>query len=165
MITSPVIQPAMGSLVTAGSPGVGDDLQRVEALLCDAIGRLLNSESLGKPVQDLLLQLYQVLKECGRSNWDGYGAESVLFETYEKAKRFAQALPFGIPVPEVSAEPDGEITFEWFATPARVFSVSVGPNNELNYAGLFGASRTYGTEVFHDEIPEVVLSHIKRVVL
>jgi hypothetical protein len=74
-------------------------------------------------------------------------------------------LPFGIPEPEVSAEPDGEITFEWFAGPAQVFSVSVGPGNELNYAGLFGAGRTYGTEVFHDEVPEVVLSHIKRVVL
>jgi hypothetical protein len=165
MTTSAFRQPAMGSLVTSGSPGVGDDLQSVEQLLRDAIGRLFNSVSLGKPVQDLLRQLYQVLEECGRSNWDGYEAQSVLFETYEKAKRFAQALPFGTPAPEVSAEPDGEITFEWFATPTRVFSVSVGPNNELNYAGLFGASRTYGTEVFHDEIPEVVLTHIKRVVL
>jgi hypothetical protein len=155
----------MGSLVTAGSPGVGDDLQSVEKLLRDAVGRLLNSVSLGKPVHDLLGQLYQVLEECGRSNWDGYGAQSVLFETYEKALRFAQALPFGMRAPEISAEPDGEITFEWFANPTRVFSVSVGPNNELNYAGLFGASRTYGTEVFHDEIPEIVLSHIKRVVL
>lgn len=165
MTPSEFIQPTIGSLVTAGSPGVGDDIQRVEALLRDAVGRLLSSVSLGKPVQDLLRQLYQVLEECGRSNWDGYGAHSILFETYEKAKRFAQALPFGIPAPEVSAEPDGEITFEWFATPTRVFSVSVGANNELNYAGLFGASRTYGTEVFHDEIPEIVLSHIRRVIL
>jgi hypothetical protein len=104
-----------------------------------------------------------LLEQCGRSNWDGYGAQPVLFETYEKAKRFAQSLPFGIPAPEVSTEPDGEITFEWYASPTRVLSVSVGPNNELTYAALFGASRAYGTEVFHDEIPEVVLSHIKRV--
>jgi hypothetical protein len=115
--------------------------------------------------QDTSKALEELVQDCSRSNWDGYGAQPVSFETYEKAKRFAQALPFGIPVPEVSAEPDGEITFEWFATPTRVFSVSVGPNNELNYAGLFGASRTYGMEVFHDDIPEVILSHIKRVVL
>jgi hypothetical protein len=108
--------------------------------------------------------LHELIEECGRSNWDGYRAQPVLFNSYEKAKRFVRSLPFGIPVPEVSAEPDGEITLEWFATPTRVFSVSVGPDNELNYAGLFGASSTYGTEVFHDEIPEVVLSHIKRVV-
>ena len=165
MTTSALTHPVMGSLVTAGSPGVGNDLQRLEALLQDAVESLLNSVALGKTLKDTVRQLYQVLEECGRSNWDGYGAQSVLFETYEKAKRFAQALPFGIPVPEVSAEPDGEITFEWFVAPTRVFSVSVSPNNELNYAGLFGASRTYGTEVFHDAIPEVVLSHIKRAVL
>lgn len=165
MTTTTHIGPALGSLVRAGSPGVGDDLQRLEALLQDAVGPLVNSVALGKTLQETVRQLYQVVKECGRSNWDAYGAQSVLFETYEKAKRFAHSLPLGIPVPEVSAEPDGEITFEWFAAPARVFSVSVGPNNELNYAGLFGASRTYGTEVFHDEIPEVILSHIKRAVL
>jgi hypothetical protein len=28
--------------------------------------------------------------------------------------------------------------------------VSVGPNNEINYAGLFGASRTYETEVYSE---------------
>lgn len=165
MTTSAFAQPAMGSLVAAGSPGVGDDLQHLQALLQEAVESLLNSVALGKTLKDTVRQLYQVLEECGRSNWDGYGAQSVLFATYERAKRFAQALPFGIPAPEVSAEPDGEITFEWFATPIRVFSVSVGPNNELNYAGLFGASRTYGTEVFHDEIPEMVISHINRVVI
>ena len=111
--------------------------------------------------QDSSKALEELIQDCGRSNWDGYGAQAISFDTYERARRFAQALPFGIPVPEVSAEPDGEITFEWFATPARVFSVSVGPNNELNYVGLFGASRTYGTEVFPDEIPEVVLSSIE----
>jgi hypothetical protein len=165
MSTFVVQHPALGSLVTAGSPGVGADHQRLVALLQDTVERLLDSVSLGKPLQDAYRQLYQVLEECGRSNWNGYGAQPVLFESYERAKRFVRALPFGIPMPEVSAEPDGEITFEWFASPTRVFSVSVGPNNELNYAGLFGASRTYGTEVFHDEIPDVVLSHIKRVAM
>ncbi len=156
--------PAMGSLVSAGSPGVGPDHQRLVALLQSTVERLLDSISLGKPLQDTSRQLYEVLEQCGRSDWDGYGAKPVLFDSYERARRFIRSLPFGIPVPEVSAEPDGEITLEWFVAPTRVFSVSVGRDNELNYAGLFGASRTYGTEVFHDEIPEVVLSHIKRVV-
>lgn len=110
-----------------------------------------------------LRQLSVVIKECGRSNWDGYGAEPISSETYEKAKRFITALPWGIAVPGISAEPDGEITFEWYVSPRRVLSVSVGPNNELTYAALFGASRAYGTEVLYDEIPEVILGHIKRV--
>ena len=154
-----------GSLLTQGTPGVGPDHQRLWALLQATMQHLVDSVSLGEPLQKTYRQLYQVLEDCGRSDWDAYGAEPVLFESYENAKRFARSLPFSFSSPEVSAEPDGEITFEWYSNPTRVFSVSVGSNNELHYAGLFGASRAYGTEVFHDEIPEVILSHIKRAVL
>jgi hypothetical protein len=150
--------------MTEGTPGVGADYQRLLSLLQDTVQRLVDSVSLGEPLHKTYKQLYQVLEECGRSDWDAYGAKPVLFESYENAKRFARALPFSFSSPEVSAEPDGDITFEWYSTPTRVFSVSVGPQNELHYAGLFGVSRAYGTEVFHDEIPEVILSHIKRAI-
>lgn len=165
MTTAAISISGSGSLLTEGTPGVGADYQRLWALLQETAQRLVDSVSLGEPLQKTYKQLYQVLEDCGLSDWDAYGAEPVLFESYENAKRFARALPFLFSSPEVSAEPDGEITFEWYSTPTRVFSVSVGPHNELNYAGLFGASRTYGTEVFHDEIPEVILSHIKRAIL
>lgn len=85
------------------------------------------------------------------------------FETYEKAKHFVTALPVGTPPPEISAEPDGEITFEWYAAPTRVFWISVRSNNELTYAGLFGESRAYGKEVFRYKVPEVILRHVKSV--
>ncbi len=163
MTTAALSLSGLGSLLTEGTPGVGADHQRLLTLLQETIQRLVDSVSLGKSLQDTYTQLYQVLEECGHPDWDAYGAQPILFESYENAKRFVRALPFGFSSPEVSAEPDGEVTFEWYSTPTRVFSVSVGPHNELNYAGLFGASRTYGTEVFHDEIPEVILSHIKRV--
>jgi hypothetical protein len=134
-------------------------------MLQETAQRLVDSVSLGAPLQKTDRELYQLLEDCGHSDWDAYGAEPVLLESYENAKRFARSLPFSLPSPEVSAEPDGEITFEWYSNPTRVFSVSIGPNNELHYAGLFGASRAYGTEVFHYEIPEVILSHIKRAIL
>jgi len=152
-------------LLTEGTPAVGDDHQRLVAQLQATFQSWVDTVSLGKSLQDTYKQLYRVLENCARSDWDAYGAEAVLLESYENAKRFARSLPFSLSSPEVSADPDGEITFEWYSSPTRVFSVSVGPNNELHYAGLFGASRAYGTEVFHDEIPEVILSHIKRAVL
>ncbi len=154
-----------GPLLTEGTPAVGADHERLVGQLQATFQRLVDTVSLGKTLQDTYRQLYQVLQECGHSDWDAYNAEPVLLESYENAKRFARSLPFSLASPEVSAEPDGEITFEWYSNPTRVLSVSVGPNNELHYAGLFGASRAYGTEVFHDEIPEVILSHIKRAVL
>lgn len=163
MTTSTTVARVKGSLTTSGSPGVGDDLQRLKSLLQDAVEPLVNSVSLGKSLRETLQSLYQILEECGHPNWDGYSAQPVSFEAYENAKRFVQGLPLSFPTPEVAAEPDGEIAFEWYSSPTRVFSVSVAASNELNYAGLFGASRTYGTEVFYDEIPEVILSHISRI--
>jgi hypothetical protein len=164
MTAAVVLRPQTGSPFSQISCGVGDDARLLEGLLNEAARRLQNSLAVGGKKESLFHQLYEVSEECGSANWDGYGAMPISFEAFEKAKQFILSIPYGIPVPEVSAEPDGEITFEWFSSPSRVFSVSVGPNNELTYAGLFGASRTYGTEVFYDEIPEVVLSHVKRVV-
>lgn len=163
MSTAVLSYPRATSLFPTASYGVGKEARLLEELYGKVVWRLAASFSLGGSQQNAFRQLYEVLEDCGHANWDGYGAQPISFETYEKAKRFITVLPWGIPAPEVSAEPDGEITFEWYAGQARVISVSVGPNNELAYAGLFGASRAYGTEVFHDEIPEVVLSHIKRV--
>ena len=165
MTTAALSLSSSGSLVTPGTPGVGPDQQRLWAMLHETVQRLADSVSLGEPLQKTYRQLYQVLENCSRSDWDAYGAEPVLLESYENAKRFARSLPFSLPSPEISAEPDGEITFEWYSNPTRVISVSIGPNNELHYAALFGVSRAYGTEVFHDEIPEIILSHIKRAVL
>ena len=122
----------------------------------------MNSISLSATRQSSLDELYETVEACCSADWDGYGAAPVAFETYRNAEQFVHALPNGMPQPQVSIDPDGEISFEWYAAPNRVFSVSVGPDNELAYAGLFGASRTYGTEVFFDEVPEVILQNIKR---
>jgi hypothetical protein len=160
MTTSVKVALVKSSLTTSGSPGVGDALQRLKGSLQDAVEPLFSSVSLGKSLRE---RLYQILEECGHPNWDGYSAQPVSFEAYENAKRFVQGLPLSFPAPEVAAEPEFEIAFEWYGSPTRVFSVSVGASDELNYAGLFGASRTYGTEVFYDEIPEVILWHITRI--
>jgi hypothetical protein len=152
-----------GSLFSPGSCGVGDVARLLMTSLKDIAERLDATVSLGYGRQETLREVYEVLEECGRSNWNGYGSLPVSFATYESAKQFLLALPRGIRKPEVSADPDGEISFEWYASPSRVFSVSISANNEINYAGLFGASRAYGSEVFHDEIPQVVLAHVRRV--
>ncbi len=164
MSTAILSYPQASSLFPAASYGVGDEARFLEDLYQEVIKGIVNSVSLGATQQSAFRQLYEVLRECGRPNWDGYGAEPISFGTYEQTVRFIRALPWGFPAPEISAEPDGEITLEWYTGPKRVLSVSVGPNNELTYAALFGASRAYGTEVFHDEIPDLILGLIIRVV-
>jgi hypothetical protein len=147
------------------SSGVSDDARQVCELVLDFKSKLLESISLGEVQKATLDKLYSTFEECSQPNWDGYSALPVSYETYIKAKQFIESFPTALRSPEVSVDPDGEISFEWYQAPRKVFSVSVGPNNELTYAGLFGASKTHGTETFHDEIPRVVLENVRRVAI
>jgi hypothetical protein len=81
-----------------------------------------------------------------------------------RAKRFIEALPANFPAPEVAVDPDGEVSLEWYRSTGRVFSVSIGADDWLSYAGKFSPSRkTQGTEVFTSDIPRVILDNIRRV--
>ena len=108
-------------------------------------------------------ELADVWEECREPNWDGYDALPVTWDTYNNAKRFLLALPFGIPTPSVGAEPDGHVTLEWHHSRRRTLSVSISPDDELHYAALLGPGKTCGTEPFFGEIPRIILDSIGRV--
>ena len=104
-----------------------------------------------------------VWEECNMPNWDGYDALPVEESTFRNACRFLEFLPFGLPKPSVGAEPDGHITFEWYQSVRRLLSVSISPDAKLHYAALLGLKRAYGTEVYYQEVPEVILNLIRQV--
>ena len=113
---------------------------------------------------DLALEdLEKVYEECLEANWDGYGAMRIPRETYSEARKLLRMMPSSLPRPDISAEPDGEITFEWYKEKYSVFVISVGGNNLITYAGLFGKSnKIHGTEYFADELPEIIRHCIRR---
>jgi hypothetical protein len=84
-------------------------------------------------------------------------------QSAEYAAKFIQALPTTVPVPDVSADPDGEVDLLWQMEPMRTISVSVGPNGRLTYAALIGTAQIYGTEWLSDEIPQPILDSLTRV--
>lgn len=152
-----------GVFNTQSSYGVGKDALKVEETISEVQKWLLTSFSIGKPKCDALESLYETFEESCKPDWDGYSASAVTYEAYMKAKQFLDRFPTSLPAPEVSVDPDGEVSFEWYASARRVFSVSIGTNDEVTYAGIFGASKTHGVEVFHDEIPRIVFDNIRRV--
>jgi hypothetical protein len=113
--------------------------------------------------KSLLNELLQTFKECRQPNWDGYGAQSVREETYDLAHQFLAALPLSTPLPSIGAEPDGQITVEWYRSPQRTLSVSVSPDGDLHYAALLGAERICGTETFRAKMPQVLRDLIARI--
>lgn len=98
-------------------------------------------------------ELHEVWEECRTPDWDGYGAVAVEQQTYTSAYKLIDSLPLGFMRPTIGAEPDGQLTLEWRKSPARILSVSVDPDGFLHYAGIFGASKQFGTLTFFSSAP------------
>lgn len=111
----------------------------------------------------LRAELEELWSECQSPNWDGHHALPVsrgsLLHTYQ----FLESLPLGFRPPSLSADPDGQLTLEWYKSPSRLVSISVDPDGVLHYAGLLGANRRYGTETFYGEIPDEILRLIREI--
>jgi hypothetical protein len=120
-------------------------------------------ESAAFSKQPALDELITVWRACKAANWDGYDAFPVREQTFWQAWRFIQALPLGCPLPSVGAEPDGQLTLEWYRHSRWTLSVSVSPDGTLYYAALFGSNDVRGSEFFIEEIPATLLNLIKRV--
>ena len=145
------------------SVGLGDEAGRVQIVFSEMRKHALVSVSLGAAKQEALDSLYTTFSEGCQAGWDGYDATAASYESYSRAKRFIEALPANFPAPEIALDPDGEISLEWYCAPGRVFSVSIGANDELTYAGKFSPTeKTHGTEPFTGQIPKVILDNIRR---
>ena len=108
-------------------------------------------------------ELATVWGECKYPNWDGYQALAVSEEVFRNAYRLVESLPIGLPLPSVGAEPDGELTLEWYHSPKRTLSVSITADEFLHYSALLGPNHTNGTIAFFGELPAEILTLIERV--
>lgn len=152
--------PTLGFVTTQGS---SEAAQFVAAAAKWACRRLQDSYALGVGGKGVFSELDSVANSCRVENWDGYGAAPVSADVYELVCQFLQALPLGIAAPSVGAEPDGQLTLEWYRSPRRLLSVSISSEGDLHYAALLGPNRAYGTEVFFGDIPRTILDLIHRV--
>jgi hypothetical protein len=84
-------------------------------------------------------------------------------ETAEKALAFVMLLPRSIPIPEVISDPDGEVSFDWIGKAGKMFSVSVGADGRISYAGRFSdKSKTHGIEQLSETFPREILFGIEK---
>jgi hypothetical protein len=143
--------------------GLSRDAKALDKRIAEIEDDFNKSIVLGEKKIAINQALMNILEECAYTNWDGYGAMPIDKESYYESRRFVKYLPSFLPNPEVTIEPDGEIAFEWFNDKRRIFSVSIGGNGELTYAGLFGYNKAHGTEFLGDELPKIILENIQRV--
>ena len=77
--------------------------------------------------------------------------------TYDAGRSLIESLPLGFPSPSLSAQPDGQLTLEWYRSPTRNFSISVDPDRLIHYAGLFGFEEHYGNMPLTADLPDKIL--------
>jgi len=120
------------------------------------------SISLGERYKEAKNALHCAYEETLKDDWDGYGAERVQKASVAQALDFLKLLPTTVPLPEISVDPDGEISLTWQREPRLVFSVSISKDGVLSYAGLFGRSKTHGVEDFIQTIPKTITDNLQR---
>ncbi|MGQ0813197.1 MAG: hypothetical protein ACT4O1_01880 [Gemmatimonadota bacterium] len=141
---------------------VSDDARRIADRLQDLVhfpDPFATSSSKGEALE-LLNAVYM---RALRPNWDREGSAAVVPATLTYAKHFLGLLPSRFPEPDIYAEPDGEVAFEWDFGPRKVFSVSVSRDGTLTYAGLFGPSKAHGVETMVDRLPDTIRIALDRV--
>jgi hypothetical protein len=125
-------------------------------------GYLLTSHTVRGARERLLDELDNLWEAASSKGWDGYGAEPMNADAYDFAKMFIKALPTTAPLPEVNADPDGEVSLDWTFGKRRALTVSVGPTGRCAFAWLLGQRSIRGTDWIEDEIPAQLSSLLLR---
>jgi hypothetical protein len=94
--------------------------------------------------------------------WDGYGALPVADAAFLRSREFLKKCLGRYPAPTSGATPNGSLTFEWLIARDRRFMVSIGADEVIAYAGLFGSSTVRGTEPFVSDVPSTIWAHLNR---
>ncbi len=108
-------------------------------------------------------QLDAIYGDCSMVGWDGHGAKAISQDVFRNARYFLESLPFGMESPQIGAEPDGALTFEWYRTPRKTLSVSINPDGYVYYASLIGASRRHGVDPVQGGVSKDLIALINQV--
>lgn len=143
-----------------GSPSVDTSVEEKMREVSEHFYSTITNSLIRENLRD---KLDSCIVECSEDDWDGYGALKILQDSIASAIKFIGLLPINVREPEVNVDPDGEISFDWELNNNDYFSVSIGKNGKISYAGLNGIKKCNGTLFLQDTIPNVVLEHCKEV--
>jgi hypothetical protein len=144
--------------------GFSEESEMLRASLEEALNHYLGPNVLGEPLRSAFENLDEIMETCSHENWDSYGAKIISDSAYREAKIFIQLLPITFPQPNISPEPSGGITLEWYKNPNHVFFVILSGTGVITYAGLYGVdNQDGGTVYFGDSIPTSIIDRIRSI--
>lgn len=163
MSTKQATNGGLAGLITPNrSNAQSDPARRLLEMQEEIREHLLTSYTVRDARERLLDELHELSREASRKGWDGYGAEPLSADAYDFAKMFIKALPTTAPLPEVSADPDGEVSLDWSFGSRRALTVSVGPTGRCTFAWMLGQRSNRGTDWIEDEIPASIAFALRQ---
>ena len=140
---------------SATTPAVGEVGKRIENLLKTGFSDA--KQSLSASVS----RVYDELQALAHS----YGAVKFSEPAKRIAFAFLEALPAGVPAPELGLDDDGEVTFDWAGTNGRMMTLALRDDGRLSYACRISVTdKQNGTKLFINTVPNVVVECIRQVV-
>jgi hypothetical protein len=146
-----------GLLRPVRSTGQSEPAIRISTMQDEIRNHLLKSYVVAAPTKQVASRLEEMWSEASRSGWDGYGAKPVNPLAYMYAQFFINALPNTAPIPEVSADSDGEVALDWFFGNQKALTVSIGPTGRCTFAWMNGQSTNRGTDWMEDDVPASIV--------
>ena len=113
--------------------------------------------------KNIFWELEKTFEECSSDGWDGERAKPISKEVLRNAIIFLESFRPEVEPPQIAAEPDGAISFEWYRSPEKVISVSINPGGQFYYAALFGTQQKHGKGSVSSGIPDDLLALIVEV--
>lgn len=142
-----------GLIAPARSTAQSDPAKRLSRMREEIREHLLTSFVIGSASTQAITELDEIRSEASYVGWDGYGALPVNPRACIFASLFLNALPTTAPIPEVGADPDGEIALDWSFGERKALTLSIGPTGRCTFAWVNGQSTFRGTDWMDDEIP------------
>ncbi len=93
---------------------------------------------------------------------DGMKQETMLPNTFARARRLLDTIPSGFPVPEIGLDPDGEVAFDWIRSDRTMVSVSIGADGDPSYAAGLVDGTAYGFLRWTDRFPRALTDLLRR---
>ena len=113
----------------------------------------------GRKREELQRKVERLLESAGTDNWDGEGALPLSTDTVTIAKALIGKLPDLATYPsepEVSATPHGEVDIDWSVDDGSMVTVSVCPDGNIAFSGLFPIAQVSGRAEWTGELPRLV---------
>lgn len=142
------------------APGVSPFSRNLDNLLFKEQRQKLPPSTILVDARRTILELFH---ENNYKGWDGYDASPVMRASVEQAIRLVELLPSDLPLPEITADPEGEITLEWYAN-GNSYTISCGVKDKISYAAIFkDGSEHHGKEPYAAQLTTTTLTFIKKV--